>query len=167
LHIAQQMPLPLTISCSSKSRVVLTFLVLPFWYLLTRVVLDIFRRAVKWLCVCVCVRMTCTVLQMRVYLIRLIMCSWLLKRRIHGWSGKLHVFYMLNYCPIYSFSVLMLLVGQQEGHSSCKNCLCCFSAKFGITGCCFLLFKMSDTVKWSLYEHFKCFSSDNKVVGNL
>jgi len=30
LHIAQQMPLPLTISCSSKSRLVLTFLVLPF-----------------------------------------------------------------------------------------------------------------------------------------
>jgi len=42
LHIAQQMPLPLTISCSSKSRLVLTFLVLPFWYLLTRVVPDIF-----------------------------------------------------------------------------------------------------------------------------
>ena len=34
MHIAQQMPLPLTISCSSKSRLVLTFLVLPFWYLL-------------------------------------------------------------------------------------------------------------------------------------
>jgi len=35
LHVAQQMPLPLTISCSSKSRLVLTFLVLPFWYLLS------------------------------------------------------------------------------------------------------------------------------------
>jgi len=34
LHIAQQMPLPLTISCSSKSRLVLTCLVLPFWYVL-------------------------------------------------------------------------------------------------------------------------------------
>jgi len=32
LHMAQLMPLPLTISCSSKSR-----LVLPFWYRLTRV----------------------------------------------------------------------------------------------------------------------------------
>ena len=51
MHIAQQMPLPLTISCSSKSRLVLTFLVLPFWYLLTRVVHS--RRAVKRLCVCV------------------------------------------------------------------------------------------------------------------
>jgi len=35
LHIAQLMPLPLTISCSSKPR-----LVLPFWYWLTWVVLD-------------------------------------------------------------------------------------------------------------------------------
>jgi len=32
LHMAQLMPLPLTISCSSKSR-----LVLPFWCWLTRV----------------------------------------------------------------------------------------------------------------------------------
>ena len=35
LHMAQLMPLPLTVSCSVKSR-----LVLPFWYWLTRVVLD-------------------------------------------------------------------------------------------------------------------------------
>jgi len=47
LHIAQQMPLPLTISCSSKSRLVLTFLVLPFWYLLTWVVPDIFQKSSK------------------------------------------------------------------------------------------------------------------------
>jgi len=32
LYIAQLMPLPLTVSCSSKSR-----LVLPFWYWLTQV----------------------------------------------------------------------------------------------------------------------------------
>ena len=56
LHISQQMPLPLTISCSSsKSRLVLTFLVLPFWYLLTRVVPDIFQKSSKMVvCVCVC-----------------------------------------------------------------------------------------------------------------
>ena len=47
LHIAQQMPLPLTISCSSKSRLVLTFLVLPFWCLLTLVVLDKFQKSSK------------------------------------------------------------------------------------------------------------------------
>jgi len=56
LHIAQQMTLPLTISCSSKSRLVLTFLVLPFWYLLTRVDPDIFQTSSKTVvCVCVCV----------------------------------------------------------------------------------------------------------------
>jgi len=53
LHIAQQMPLPLTISCSSKSRLVLTFLVVP----------DIFQKSSKMV-VCVCVFsivVTCTV----------------------------------------------------------------------------------------------------------
>ena len=53
LHIAPQMPLPLTISCSTKSRLVLTFLVLPFWYLLTRLVPDIFQKSSKTI-VCVC-----------------------------------------------------------------------------------------------------------------
>ena len=38
LHMAQQMPLPLTVSCSSKSRLVLPSWFLPFWYWLTRVV---------------------------------------------------------------------------------------------------------------------------------
>jgi len=47
LHMAQLMPLPLTISCSSKSR-----LVLPFWCQLTRVVLTRSKKAEKWLCVC-------------------------------------------------------------------------------------------------------------------
>jgi len=42
LHMAQLMPLSLTISCSSKSR-----LVLPFWYRLTRVVLD--KGPLNWL----------------------------------------------------------------------------------------------------------------------
>jgi len=54
LPIAQQMPLPLTISCPSKSRLVLTFLVLPFCYLLTRVVPDKFQKSSKTV-VCVCV----------------------------------------------------------------------------------------------------------------
>jgi len=44
LHIAQLMPLPLTVSCSSKSRLFLPFLVLPFWYLLTWVVPDKFQK---------------------------------------------------------------------------------------------------------------------------
>jgi len=49
LHIAQQMLLSLTISCSSKSRLVLTFMVLPFWYLLIQVVPDKFSRAFPYL----------------------------------------------------------------------------------------------------------------------
>ena len=44
LHMAKQMPLPLTVSCSRKSRLLL---VLPFWYRLTRVVPDKIQRAVK------------------------------------------------------------------------------------------------------------------------
>ena len=48
LHIAQVMPLPLTISCfSKKSR-----LVLPFWYRLTHVVPG---KGLLNVCVCVCV----------------------------------------------------------------------------------------------------------------
>jgi len=35
LHMAQLMPLPLTVSCSSKIQIVL-----PFWYWLTQVVLE-------------------------------------------------------------------------------------------------------------------------------
>jgi len=42
LHTAQLIPLPLTVSCSTKSR-----LVLPFWYWLTRVVPDKIQRAIK------------------------------------------------------------------------------------------------------------------------
>ena len=47
MHMAQLMPLPLTVSCFSKIQIGFTF-----WYLLTRVVPD------KWPlngCVCVCV----------------------------------------------------------------------------------------------------------------
>jgi len=45
LYMAQRLPLPLTVSCSR--------LVLPFWYWLTRVVLD---KGPLNGCVCVCVR---------------------------------------------------------------------------------------------------------------
>jgi len=54
--MAQLMSLPLTISYSSKSRLVLTFLVLHFWYLLTRVVLDKFQKSSKTV-VCVCCKL--------------------------------------------------------------------------------------------------------------
>ena len=45
LHMAQLMPLPLTISCACKSR-----LVLPFWYGLTRVIPD--KRPLNSCCCC-------------------------------------------------------------------------------------------------------------------
>jgi len=48
LHMAQLIPLALTVSCSSKSR-----LVLPFWCQLTGVVLDKIQEGRKTV-VCVC-----------------------------------------------------------------------------------------------------------------
>jgi len=49
LQMAQLMSLPLNVSCSSKFR-----LVLPFWYQLTRVVLDRIQEGHKTV-VCACV----------------------------------------------------------------------------------------------------------------
>jgi len=50
LHMAQLMPLPLTISCFSKIQIGL-----PFWYRLTRVVVD--KEPLNGrVCVCACVR---------------------------------------------------------------------------------------------------------------
>ena len=58
-HMAQLMPLPLTVSCFSKIQ-----MVLPLWYRLTRVVPE---KAIKCVCVCVyvcayvraCMRVCC------------------------------------------------------------------------------------------------------------
>jgi len=60
LHMAQLMPLPLTIFCSSKSR-----LVLLFWYWLTQMVLDKVQEGCKMVVcvrVCVCARVCVVVL---------------------------------------------------------------------------------------------------------
>jgi len=73
LHIAQQMPLPLNISCSSKSRLVLT-LVLPFWYLLTRVDPDIIQTSSKTV---VCVyTYTCVCMFVCVCIYRVVQKKW-------------------------------------------------------------------------------------------
>ena len=48
LHMAQRMPLPLTVSCFSKIQIGFTFLVPAYPGSLR-------QRAVKWVCVCVCV----------------------------------------------------------------------------------------------------------------
>ena len=69
LHMAQLMPLPLTISCSSKSRLVylpwFIFLVLPFWCRLTRVVPERIQegsKTVVCMCMCMCVCLLCGIL---------------------------------------------------------------------------------------------------------
>ena len=49
LHMAQLMPLPLTVSCFSKIRT--GFTLLPFWYRITRVVPE---KGPLNVCVCVC-----------------------------------------------------------------------------------------------------------------
>jgi len=61
LHMAQLMPLPLTVSCFSKIHISL-----PFWYWLTRVVPD---KGLLNECVCVCLwgtqQQTCCMLLQR------------------------------------------------------------------------------------------------------
>jgi len=50
LHMAQQMPLPVTVSCFSKIQIGL-----PFWYRLTQIVLDNGPlNGCACVCVCVC-----------------------------------------------------------------------------------------------------------------
>jgi len=58
------MPLPLTVSCSSKST-----LVLPFWYGLTRVVPDTVQEAVKLVVVVVVVAVVVVAAAAAVYFI--------------------------------------------------------------------------------------------------
>ena len=48
LHMVQLMPLPFTVSCFSKIQIGITFLVLAHLG-------SPGKRAVKWVCVCVCV----------------------------------------------------------------------------------------------------------------
>ena len=63
LQYTQWMPLPLTVSCFSKSRLVLTFLVLSFWYLLTRVDPDIFQTSSKTVVCVVCLSVSHQILK--------------------------------------------------------------------------------------------------------
>jgi len=55
LHMAQLMPLSLTISCSSKFRLVLPSWILPLWYWLTRAVPDKIQKSHKTIVCVVCV----------------------------------------------------------------------------------------------------------------
>jgi len=53
LHMAQLMPLPLTVSCFNKIQIGFTFLV-------PADLGSSGKRAIKWVCVCVCVCVTVT-----------------------------------------------------------------------------------------------------------
>ena len=71
--------LPLTISYSSKSRLVSTFLVLPFWCLLNRMVPDMFQKSSKMVaCVCVCE------IVKRLYLTSLILFTFAIRELWHS-----------------------------------------------------------------------------------
>ena len=59
LHMAQLMPLLLTVSCFSKIQIIFTFLVLAH-------PVSPGQRAVKWVCVCVCVTAQVDWLDLRV-----------------------------------------------------------------------------------------------------
>ena len=108
LPIAQQMPLPLTISCSSKFR-----LVLPFWYLLTRVVPDIFQKRSKTV-VCVCLIFTFFVYYL--YLCRCVL-SFLYNKRI----------WMMNEWMNESNSVKSLC-SEKHTHDQVGELACCHNA---------------------------------------
>jgi len=95
LHMAQLMPMPLTVSCFSKIQIGFTFLVLAYQG-------SPRQRAVKRVCVCVSV------------LIVLIHDP-----LIHGIFLLLAIIESgVVFC---AFSALTLLVGRQEGHPACKN----------------------------------------------
>jgi len=88
-----------------KSRLVLTFLVLPFWYLLTRVVPDIFQNSSKMV-VCVYV--------LRQFFLIPATFSYLFEFHMFFCSGKLlsiycicH-FFLMQFCPIiFSFQCIL------------------------------------------------------------
>jgi len=94
------MPLPLTISCSSKSRLVLPFLVLPFWYLLTRVVPDRFQQSSKTV-VCVCF----TIGWMKKYKTLYTINNTIIDRNMHTHLHKLQFSKITMYSEVYDMYV--------------------------------------------------------------
>ena len=87
------MPVPLTISCSSKSRLVLPSWFLPFWYLLTWVVPDKFQKSSKMIA-CIC-KWSWTVVCCRVAQWK---CAGPEVCRSNWSSGKYFLFYITLYC---------------------------------------------------------------------
>ena len=95
LHTAQLMPLPLTVSCSSKTQIGFTFLVLAHTG-------SPGQRAVKWVCVCVC-KCDSNIL---IHSCHIIIPS--ITSRLYNSSAL-------------AISALTLLVGRQEEHSACMK----------------------------------------------
>ena len=115
LHMAQLMPLPLTVSCFSKIEIGFTFLVLadpgsPG------------KRAVECVCVCVCVRpcvrpSVCPSVRPSV---RACVWKWVSEWVSDACYSLLSVLFVI--IGLLSHEVkLKLLVGRQEGHPACKN----------------------------------------------
>ena len=123
LHMSQQMPLPLTISCFSKSRLVLPFLVLPVW--------TNSKWAVKRLCVYICLYVKqwwC--LTFLLWICDLNVGCHVISVCYHGMNGfccwtdvirNIICSLIIGICALSSFSALTLLVGRQEGHPACKK----------------------------------------------
>jgi len=90
LHMAQLMPLPLTVSCFSKIQIGFTFLVPAHLGSPGKI-------AVKWVCVCVCV---CLLVRVFNYDVQ----SWVVISLKNAISHELYL-----YSNIYSFLVLLLI----------------------------------------------------------
>jgi len=107
LHMAQLMPLPLTVSCSSKIQIGFTFLVLAHLG-------SPGHRAVKRVCVCVCVciidLLLCNHHTKKAVIVCKICCCCLQVQNRH-----------LSFVALQVYSALTLLVGRQEGHPACKK----------------------------------------------
>ena len=131
LHMAQLMPLPLTVTCSSKIEIGFTFLV-PAHLGSPR------QRAVKWVCVCVCVRVCVRRRRHRRHCNRPSQIRMFLLRNSSrppsaaptGWSTSLwlnahsRLLPTANSATAFSAcasNALVLVVWRQEGHLVCKK----------------------------------------------
>jgi len=115
LHMAQLMPLPLTVSYSSKSR-----LVLPSSCQLTRVDRDKVQEGRKMVVCCVCCyfiifgwELPAQVLPLPFHSYKFLLGIWCLLL-------KTITLRVVCYCNN-TFSAFTLLVGWQEGHPACKK----------------------------------------------
>ena len=118
LHIAQLMPLPLTVSCFSKMQIGFTFLVPAH--------LGSPRKGPLNVCVCVCV---CCILHLAVLIAIFSLCMFMIL--LYSTNPAVSCQISLNSCLVlnscqFSFYLTSVctfsaLVGRQEGHPACKK----------------------------------------------